>query len=182
MTISSRIRRSVATFCFVDTFRAAKWLFIPRILSASHSDSSFHEYFLRRTVTSRSANTFHAAVPLVSDLSVHWRYVAKIFPHLKSIRILVVSWPWVGKWKCCSLVIKSITNALDNFERIEKLNLTYGIVCNRLQKLKNDYAQFEQNHAKILASVSDYFVASYKYFADNKYSVCEAAFLAALTT
>jgi len=77
------------------------------------------------------------------------------------------------------VVIKSITNALNNFKKIGKAYLTYGIVRNRLQNLKTDYTCFKQNHAKILASASDEFIAGHKYFIEDKLSACEAAYYAA---
>lgn len=73
----------------------------------------------------------------------------------------------------------AIDRALDNFKKIGKVNLTLGIVRHRLQKLKEDYAKYELQHAKILAAATHEFSTTHKYFTEDKFSACEAAYLTA---
>ncbi|XP_029160026.1 uncharacterized protein LOC114932018 [Nylanderia fulva] len=77
------------------------------------------------------------------------------------------------------VTLKSITRSLENFKKIGKDNLTYGIVRSRLQKLKDDYARYEHTHAKVLALATEDFVATHKYFTEDRFSACEAAYYTA---
>lgn len=77
------------------------------------------------------------------------------------------------------VTLKSITRALENFKKIGKDNLTYGIVRNRLQKLKDDYVRYEHTHAKVLALANEDCVATNKYFTEDRFAACEAAYFAA---
>src|SRR5580765_826020 len=77
------------------------------------------------------------------------------------------------------VTLKSITRALENFKKVGKDNFTYGIVRTRLQKLKDDYARYEHTHAKVLALATEDFIATHKYFTEDRFAACEAAYYAA---
>lgn len=73
----------------------------------------------------------------------------------------------------------SVHRALDNFKKIGKANYTYGIVRNRLQQLKHNYAECEALHGRILAASRKEARADHEYFTADQFSACEESFFTA---
>ncbi|XP_024879222.1 uncharacterized protein LOC112459388 [Temnothorax curvispinosus] len=75
------------------------------------------------------------------------------------------------------VAIHAIDRALDNFKKIGKTNYTLGVVRNRLLQLKENYARFELLHGKILAAATKEFIATSRYFTEDRFDKCEETFL-----
>ncbi|XP_071577595.1 uncharacterized protein [Temnothorax nylanderi] len=77
------------------------------------------------------------------------------------------------------VTIHAIERALDNFKKIGKANYTIGVVRNRLQQVNDHFARFEQLHGQIMAAASNEFIMTDRYFTEDRFDKCEAAFLTA---
>lgn len=69
-----------------------------------------------------------------------------------------------------------VERALDNFKKIGKANLTYGIVRQRLSLLRDHFAKCEVLHGQILASASKEARTNHPYFTEDTFSKCEDTF------
>ncbi|KAG7201089.1 hypothetical protein KM043_017631 [Ampulex compressa] len=73
---------------------------------------------------------------------------------------------------------------LSGYPRLEEIqenledSLTFEIVRNRLKRLREEYARFEQTHAKIIATATKELTITHQYFTEDKYAMCEATYYA----
>lgn len=75
-----------------------------------------------------------------------------------------------------------IKNALSNFRKLGKANLTPAVIRGRINLLKDYWTKFQATNIKIEVAVSDEEIKANPYFADDVFGQTEEAFLDALDT
>ncbi|KYN18568.1 hypothetical protein ALC57_09120, partial [Trachymyrmex cornetzi] len=75
--------------------------------------------------------------------------------------------------------MRTIKRALENFKKIGRANLTYGIVRNRLQTFKENYARCELLHAQLLKVVTNEQQEAERYFKEDVFGELEDVYNAA---